>query len=307
VEILLLYLANRISPGFYLEKSLLQEANVTSFDLKRSPYWSDYNNVLPFYIPKGIPVSIRKLIRQYRKRFDVAIEIDTSGQYHCGGFKRKNTPYYLWALDVYRYDKRKFLSWFKNDFDIIFVSQKDYLDIFPPSQTIWLPYAADASTFKKYALPKIYDITFVGNIDPSVYAERMRLLDRLKKRFNVHVFTSIYGNEVARIYSQSKIIFNKSLAGELNMRVFEAMSCGSLLLTDKIGNGLLDLFENRKHLVAYENDDIEDLVTYYLSHEHERESIAAAGRQEVLMNHTYAHRSQRIMQTYSESRSSSTV
>jgi spore maturation protein CgeB len=64
-------------------------------------------------------------------------------------------------------------------------------------------------------------------------------------------------------------------------RYFKAS--GRFLITDRIENGLPDLFEDGKHLVLYRNEkELVDKVSYYLSHE-------------VLAKHTFYHRAQTII------------
>ena len=73
---------------------------------------------------------------------------------------------------------------------------------------------------------------------------------------------------MAKIYSQAKIIFNKSIRKDLNMRVFEAMSCGSMLVTDRLKPeaGLEELFKDKKHFVLYDNEsDLVEKIGYYLN------------------------------------------
>lgn len=83
------------------------------------------------------------------------------------------------------------------------------------------------------------------------------------------------------------------------MRVFEGLCSGSMLLTDN-AEGLCDFFEDRKHLVIYDDDNIADLASYYIEHEDEREKIANAGRELVLAKHTYAHRVDEIVRVVGE-------
>ena len=50
---------------------------------------------------------------------------------------------------------------------------------------------------------------------------------------------------MARIYSASRIVFNRSIKDDVNMRVFEALASGSLLLTnDLAANGQAELFRD---------------------------------------------------------------
>ncbi len=298
MNILLVYLRRKWSVVEYFEKALRKIADVEVFDFANTPYWGDFRFKLPFYIPKGIPVSVKNVLKKFNKKFDLIIEVTSAGQYHLVGYKKVDIPKILWATDVYRFDQRKFMLWMKDDFDYIFSSQKNFLEIFKPKKVFWLPYAADPEIYKKFNLPKVYDIVFVGNINPSVYSERVRLLKLIGERFNLKVFTNIYGEDVAKIYSQAKIVFNKSLAGKLNMRVFEALATGSFLLTDRLKPevGLEELFEDKKHLVLYENEkDLLEKIDYYLRHVSEREEIAFNGYNEVLQKHTYDLRAKQML------------
>lgn len=98
--------------------------------------------------------------------------------------------------------------------------------------------------------------------------------------------------QISRIYSSSKIGFNYSIKNDINMRIFEVMSCGSLLITNRIRDkGFKELFEDGKHLVTYRNRrELFKLVDYYLAHDREREEIAGNGYQLVTKYHTYEMR-----------------
>ena len=74
------------------------------------------------------------------------------------------------------------------------------------------------------------------------------------------------------------------------MRVFEAVACGSMLMTNDLGdNGLGELFQDGVHLATYrDHEDLLDKLAFYLEREAIRERIAAAGRAEAIAKHTYA-------------------
>lgn len=172
-------------------------------------------------------------------------------------------------------------------FDYVFVSQKKEVERYRREgvrNVYWLTHACDRETHSKKADNKLYDITFVGTMN----AKRESLLSRLRRNFKVH-YERCHGVRMAEVYSQSKIIFNTSTVNEINMRVFEAMASGSMLLTDKApGSGLEELFTDRIHLVYYSTEsDLISLADYYLKHDDERECIAKTGMTEVLEKHTY--------------------
>ena len=88
-----------------------------------------------------------------------------------------------------------------------------------------------------------------------------------------------------------------ALCNDINMRVFEALGCGSLLVTNDLSdNGQAELFRDGVHLAAYRDaEELVDKIAYYLGHEEVRERIAARGRQEALARHTYGHRMETIL------------
>jgi GT2 family glycosyltransferase/cytochrome c-type biogenesis protein CcmH/NrfG len=106
-----------------------------------------------------------------------------------------------------------------------------------------------------------------------------------------------YFEEMARTYSASRVIFNRSILNDINMRVFEALCSGSLLVTnDLANNGQSELFHDGEHLVTYRDpEELLEKTAYYLGHEDVREVIAARGRKEVLARHTYRHRMEQLL------------
>ena len=104
-------------------------------------------------------------------------------------------------------------------------------------------------------------------------------------------------NDIGKIYGKSKIIFNKSINNDLNMRFFEGLCSGGLLVTDKIsGNGVSDLFKDKLHYIGYKtNHDAINKINYYLKYEKKRTAIAIRGQKLVMKFHTYKHRLSQIL------------
>lgn len=190
------------------------------------------------------------------------------------------------------------LEW-ATQFDYVFVAQREYIPHFLEAgvtRVAWLPLACDPMMHGPVPGPKQFDVGFVGSLTEH-HAVRRARLERLRTRFNVHVERAFL-RDMAAILSRSRLVFNDAVKRDLNMRVFEALCTGSCLLTDRATpSGLDELFVDREHLVIYDDDDLEDLVEYYLAHEDEREAIAAAGRAEVLRRHTYDHRVASLLDT----------
>jgi hypothetical protein len=223
---------------------------------------------------------------------DLVILIDPSGDFFPRGWEKLDCPTAVYLVDVHRSFKlREMLAPF---FDFIFIAQLDYVNNFRKlnyKQIHWLPLACDPEIHGRRNLELVWDIGFVGNINSTTRSRRLELLDQ---HFRMNEYGVFYPRErIAEIYSRSKIVFNSSIGGDLNMRVFEGLASGSLLITDRIGNGQSEIFKNRVHLVEYSSDEeLLEFVSYYLKQDKEREAIAMAGHDLVLSKHTYIDRCQ---------------
>lgn len=181
-------------------------------------------------------------------------------------------------------------------FNLVFAAQRDSLERLKAdgvSNVFWLPLGCDprihASIDSNNQTDKQYDWCFVDQVDTP---ERLSLVENLKTRFpNCFVGVAV-GTEMAQIVSASKVVINRSIANDVNMRVFEALSCGSLLLTNNmVKNGMDELFADGADYISYSSvEDALEKLEHLLKHVDLRESIAAQGRRTCHAQHTYRHR-----------------
>jgi tetratricopeptide (TPR) repeat protein len=149
----------------------------------------------------------------------------------------------------------------------------------------WPMWGHDPRRF--YMIPgveRVWDVTMIGNLNHDVQRERARWLYRVAKlgdRWRVRIAGGVYGDEYIRMVNQSKITFNRSIRREFNMRCYEAAACGSLLFYDEENEEVRDYFEDRVHCVLYNDENFEDLIEHYLTHDEEREAIIAAAHARV--------------------------
>ena len=182
-------------------------------------------------------------------------------------------------------------------FDLVFAAQRDGAEQLRRAgigSAAWLPLACDPEIHRKHDVAKQYDVAFVGNVFPGPRAE---LLNLIRRRYPNSFIGQCYFEEMARTYSAARTVFNRSIRNDVNMRVFEALACGSLLVTNDLSdNGQAELFRDGVHLATYrEAEDLLDKLAFYLGREALREKIAAAGRAEALEKHTYRHRMERLL------------
>jgi glycosyltransferase involved in cell wall biosynthesis len=177
-------------------------------------------------------------------------------------------------------------------FDHVFLYHRNYLKYFdehPAGHVHWMPFACDLEFYYPRLVERDLDIGFIGKL--YVSAERQSLIAELSRRYKMNPDRYHYQKETAETYSRAKIVLNLPLADDLNFRTFEAMSCGSMLLTRRVSNGQEELFEEGKHYAAFSTEqEMFEKIDYYLAHAEERESIAAAGLAEVQQHHRLEQR-----------------
>ncbi|GIO21497.1 glycosyltransferase [Oceanobacillus sp. J11TS1] len=147
-----------------------------------------------------------------------------------------------------------------------------------------------------------YDVSFVGGKNPRYYQERKKALHIIKRqlasKYNLSLDSNVYLNQLAEHYGNSKIVINHTAdhIKSLNMRIFEGMGCGSLVLTDYVA-GQEQLFVDKQHYVIYkDHKELVELIDYYLKHLDEAQKIASNGYRYLLGNHTYAHRARELIE-----------
>lgn len=208
-----------------------------------------------------------------------------------------------YLIDVHmNFESRNlFATWF----DVIFVAQKDYVERLKNRghrNVHWLPLAGDPAVHHVPGLTRDLEVGFVGKLWRRD-SRRHRLLTEVLPRFRTNDYLERSSpEEMGRIYSRSRIVLNASVKGDLNMRVFEALMAGALLVTDRIGNGLADLFVEGTHYVGYDSpDEAVEKILYYLSHDEERQAIADQGHRLAMAKHSYDNRWAEIMSVLSGS------
>jgi tetratricopeptide (TPR) repeat protein/glycosyltransferase involved in cell wall biosynthesis len=307
-NILMDFVSYPATTAHYMERALRQKHNVMTCgaqindEIKKCWNLEALNwEVTPQDIPRGNATPLNQVFDQlpqgWKPDFYFWLETGLSGI--PTDLHDYDLPKVCYLIDTHiNYEKHVDIA---SNFDFIFLAQKAYVKKMTDAgikNVFWLPLACDPDIHGKVEQGKKWDVGFVGTI-PETQNRRKSLLERIDSRFNLSCERK-FMDEMAEHYASSKIVFNNAINDDLNMRVFEALCSGSLLLTDCAnGSGLEEMFENKKHLIIYEDENIENLIAHYLNNDKERELIAEQGRQEVLNNHTYVHRADDLMRVLS--------
>ncbi len=127
------------------------------------------------------------------------------------------------------------------------------------NQCAWLPGISVQPIAPPWQARRTDQLTFVGQLGP-MHRWRQALLQQIAVA-DVPVLSGLTTrSEAAMRYAQALVSFNGSLNGDLNMRVFEVLSAGGFLMTDRLSPqaGLEQLLHPGGDCETY--GDIEELL-----------------------------------------------
>ncbi len=200
-----------------------------------------------------------------------------------------------------------------------------------------LPFAANPAIFRAKSVPIGYrsDICFIG----TAYWNRVHMIEKLSKylsnkrtviagswwdRLNPSAAAllkdSIRSEEwlspetTAAYYNGAKIVINLHRASDdatinfngkqisavsVNPRSFEINACHTLQVMD-MREDVSEHYRTNEEVLCYKSDnELLELLEYYLAHEEERREIAFRGYKRTMLNHTYRHRVHQMLELVS--------
>jgi len=219
------------------------------------------------------------------------------------GLEKVNIPTISFQSDTYAYTRHRICWSMLFDYAVVFHPGFEVLfhNAGHPRVITW-SHAADPALFSDQQEQRTFDVGFVGRTDGTLFKNRRAVLRNLSSQFRMNDFTRFYApEELASVYCRSKIIVNVArddYPQDANMRVFEAMASGALLIT-RLPSELTSIgFEDGVHFVGYtQHDEIVGLARHYLNHESTRKRIAQTAREKILREHTYDNRVEMLLRT----------
>lgn len=141
------------------------------------------------------------------------------------------------------------------------------------------PHGDAAVTAAASVGPRRSEIAFVGQTGRH-HPRRARLWDALVEARLPVCQRQLAQPEALALYGGSLLGFNASLNGDLNLRVFEILAAGGLLMTDRLApeSGLGDLLGEGRDCSLYGSPaELVELAAHHLAHPAEASAIAEAG------------------------------
>ncbi len=297
VTVWLDYVAYPVTTAVYFQRALRRICRTVTMG-PRMPHeyiqqWQLQEMNLPLYdqeIPTTFSPDISHLLAALplEEHPDLYLWVESVPGHYPANISALSCPKACYLIDSHL-NLSSQLEW-ASGFDYVFIAQREYLPAFRHRghNVHWLPLGCDPEIHRRHDVTLRHEIGFVGSVREG--SRRERLLRRLAQTFTLE-YKRCFWDDMARHFSASRLVFNDALKNDLNMRVFEAMSCGSLLLTDLAKNsGQGELFRDGEEYALYRDGSMVDVARFYLENEELRCQIAARGRTLVHNAHTYHHR-----------------
>ena len=216
------------------------------------------------------------------------------------GIEQVAAPTAVFEIDTFSATERRIRSAAMYDYAFVFHPRYDHaFRARGIAGARLLPHAAERDLFEGPELERHYDVGWVGRAG-SLYQTRDAVLRSLASRFRMNDTAYYYtSEEMALVYRSSRSVVNLSrddYPQDANMRCFEVMASGALLITH-LPTELTDLgFAENVHFAGYRDPrQVPDIVASWLARDQERIEIASRARALVLREHTYDARVQTIL------------
>lgn len=141
------------------------------------------------------------------------------------------------------------------------------------------PHTDEAVVAARSAVARESRIAFVGQTG-ICHPRRIQMLSRLHAHQLPLTVRAVSQREGLSFYGSSLVGFNSSLNGDLNLRVFEILASGAMLLTDALApaSGLGELWQSERELVTYATpNELIEKARHAIAHPEEAKAIGMAG------------------------------
>ncbi|MDI1443850.1 glycosyltransferase [Polyangium sp. 6x1] len=200
----------------------------------------------------------------------------------------------MWSIDSHCALKEHMRAADRHRIDILLNATEVYLPHFerPGRKCHWFPNCYDDELLRPMPdVPKTVALGFCGN-----YVNRKDWIQFLQRAKGLQADVGVLGDDMVRAINGYRIHFNRNMADDINYRTFETLGCRTMLLTNATPN-LERLFDVGVDLATYTSpEDLLEKVDHYLTHDAEREAMAARGYETVKAKHTYLERAKLLVE-----------
>jgi hypothetical protein len=254
-------------------------------------------------VDSGLPFdcSLEQILRRCPERPSFIFQFESWFALLPDGLQYSDIPTVCFQIDTYAFTERR-MRW-SSLFDHVAVFHPGYEERFRQGGhpgAFLLPHAVRRDFFDQPELPREFEVGWVGETRGPLYQRREEWLPKLARSFVMNDWERRYSlQETAEVYRCSRLVVNigrDDFPQDANLRVFEVLASGALLIT-ALPSELTALgFEEGVHFAGYRHEaEIVDIARRFLGDEAARLRIAEAARSKVLQEHTYDSRVSQIL------------
>lgn len=222
---------------------------------------------------------------------DLIIQQETLGpRILLAGLESLACPKIFWSIDTHLN-----FFWHKiygRNFDLVLTTQKSWTQKFKNEgcrDSKWLPWFGREKAWTPWNKRDV-NIAFVGRITEHRKI-RAWMAEFLKDTYQVNFAQGLDFGQMLDLYSRTRFVPNESIAGEINFRIFEASSCGCLVLNQKLMEDIRDLYEPGREIVMFEHVlELKDKLDFYIKNPDIARKIAFNGWDKTRNRHLPGHR-----------------
>jgi len=229
---------------------------------------------------------------------DLVIQVETLGNRSMViGLDELKCPTIFWALDPHL--NAHWQNAYGRLFDLVCSTQRAWIPKLQErgAQDVrWLPWFGRVVEEQER---RSHDLAFVGRISNQRPARKwmVEFLREKAKGFDLAVEDNLPFARMLDLYRDSRIIPNESIFGEVNFRLFEAASCGCLVISQDLGSEQEELFEPGKEIDTYGHVlELDDKLAFYLGNERLTRAMGRAARARVLADHLPVNRAATLLE-----------
>lgn len=219
------------------------------------------------------------------------------------GLDKVDCPTVFWAMDPHL--NAYWHSAYARLFDVTCSTQRQWIPRIKrqgATDVRWLPIFGRVEPWKPMAERPI-DMAFVGRITPQRPARQwmVKFLREKSAGYTLAIEDNLTYADMMRLYGDSRIIPNESIFGEVNFRLFEAASCGCLVLSQDLGDEQESLFEPGREFDTYADVvELDHKLGWYLDNPRLVQAMGMAARERVQAEHLPEHRLARLLSIASD-------
>jgi 2-polyprenyl-3-methyl-5-hydroxy-6-metoxy-1,4-benzoquinol methylase/Tfp pilus assembly protein PilF len=306
VPILVSYVASPHTTGRYIREAIRQEHSVASCGMQIPDstliQWG-FKHPIPEFPTHEFQIGQDTTPDDIQRRLPAGFNpamllwVDSGQATLEKGLAELDIPKAAWFIDTHIATAHRIEI--ARQMDFVYLAQRGQIQEFLDAgikHVRWLPLGCGPEIHNTPRGELEYDVAFVGSVASASGDNRRQFIEAVREQFPNHYIGQCWPHEMGEAYARAKIVVNMCLNDDVNMRVFEAMASGALLITDN-ADGLKELFADGEELVVYRDvPHALELIAKYLENDDARERIARAGRERVHSDHTYARRIQTMLE-----------